>query len=98
LTGKMTYKSKLIAGIRWQFRKKSIARVFREIWGDIRDAIAAFFRGLLCVAASSIMLVFGPPIRILVWLLAPFLSPLFFKTPDAIWLNLDSMLKKQSDK
>ena len=90
----MNYTTKLITGIRRQFRKKSIARVFREIGRDMLDACQAFCRGLLCVTAAPILFVLAAPIRIAIWMLSPFLSPLFMRVPDSVWANLDSILKK----
>jgi len=89
----MTYTTKLITGIRWQFRKKSIARVFREIWSDMKDALLAFPRGLLCVMASPVFLLLSPPLRLLVWMLSPFVCP-FMKVNTEVWVSLDSTLKK----
>lgn len=94
---KMKYSSKLIKGIRWQFRKKSIARVFREIIRDMWDAVRLFFVGMFCVIVSPIFFSLAAPIRIAVWMLSPFLAPIFMKVPDSVWVKIGAISRKEGE-
>lgn len=74
-----------------------MASVLREAWSDMRDAVSAFFAGLLCVVVSPVLLVLAAPMRVVVWMLSPFLAPFFMKVSDAVWGKIGAISRKEGN-
>ena len=89
----MNYFEKMLIGMKWQFRRKSISRVGREIINDMREMAVTFCRCAVGVILAPVAFVLAAPARILVWMLSPFISPLL-KVSTEVWASLQSKLPK----